>query len=212
VVVADSGAAKTNEAPVAVVGQSTFYLLVGAIALNAFVTFGFAAIFIELLQAQGLSQPDAVAFGSVLGVIAVGARALDFVGGGRWDSISTALIAGFALPVSMLLLMLGGGATWTIGGFILLYGLGSGALAVARATMPLVFYDKAEFTRAMSRIALPLNLVSAAAPPILVGVLTQFGSNALLGVAMACSGAAFVILLLLRQRRPVAVVAEPASA
>ena len=69
--------------------------------------------------------------------------------------------------------------------------------AVARATIPLVFYDKAEFAKATSRIALPLNLISAASPPVLVGLLTKFGSNALLGLAMACScGAALLILLL----------------
>jgi len=46
----------------------------------------------------------------------------------------------------------------------LLYGLGSGALAVARATIPLVFYDNVEFAKATSRIAMPLNLISAASP------------------------------------------------
>ena len=74
-----------------------------------------------------------------------------------------------------------------IAAFILLYGLGSGALAVARATIPLVFYDNVEFTRATSRIAMPLNIISAASPPILVGLLVNFGSNALLGLAMLCS-------------------------
>ena len=35
--------------------------------------------------------------------------------------------------------------------FILLYGLGSGALAVARATIPLVFYENVEFAKANYR-------------------------------------------------------------
>ena len=79
---------------------------------------------------------------------------------------------------------------------------GSGALAVARATIPLVFYDNVEFTRATSRIAMPLNIISAASPPILVGLLVNFGSNALLGLAMLCSCSALVILLWLRRHRP----------
>jgi hypothetical protein len=102
----------------------------------------------------------------------------------------------------MLLLMTGGGSHWMIAAFILIYGMGSGAFAVARATIPLVFYDRAEFTKATSRLALPLNLISAAAPPVLVGLLTQFGSTALLGLAMLCSCGALLILLWLRRLRP----------
>ena len=48
---------------------------------------------IELLKAEGLSPTQAVTFGSMLGVIQVSARGLDFLGGGRWDGITTALIA-----------------------------------------------------------------------------------------------------------------------
>ncbi|MBR1210155.1 MFS transporter [Bradyrhizobium sp. JYMT SZCCT0180] len=185
-----------------IVLKSTFYLILVALAFNAFVSFGFSAVLIELLKAEGLSPATAVTFGSMLGVIQVSARGLDFLGGGRWDGITTALFAGSAIPVGMLLLMIGGGSHWAIAAFILLYGMGSGAFAVARATIPLVFYDQAEFAKATSRLALPLNIISAASPPLLVGLLTNFGSNALLGVAMACSCGALLILLRLRKLRP----------
>jgi predicted MFS family arabinose efflux permease len=182
--------------------QSTFYLVVSTLALNAFVTFGLSAVFVELLKAEGLSPSDAVTFGSMLGIVQVSARAVDFLGGGRWDGITTGLFAGATLPAAMLVLMAGNGSYWTVALFILLYGLGSGALAVARATMPLVFYDKTEFAKASSRIALPLNLTSALAPPILVGLLGRFGSSALLGLAMLCSCTALIILVTLGRRRP----------
>ncbi|UPJ53591.1 MFS transporter [Bradyrhizobium sp. 200] len=200
-----TGEASTAAPPAsrfAIVRKSTFYLIVSAIALNAFVTFGFSAVLIELLKTEGLSPPEAVAFGSMLGVIQVSARGLDFLGAARWDGITTGLFAGLALPMAMLLLMMSGGSHWAIAAFILLYGLGSGAFAVARATIPLVFYDKAEFAKATSRIALPLNLISAASPPVLVGLLTRFGSDALLGLAMLCSCGAFLALLWLSRRRP----------
>jgi hypothetical protein len=200
---ADQAIAATLQASASpIVQKSTFYLTLSALALNAFVAFGFSAVMIELLKAEGLSPTQAVTFGSMLGVMQVSARGLDFLGGGRWDGITTGLVAGSALPVAMLLLMIGGGSYWMIAAFILLYGMGTGAFAVARATIPLVFYDQTEFTKATSRLAMPLNLISAAAPPILVGLLTQFGSNALLGLAMACSCGALLILLLLRRLRP----------
>jgi hypothetical protein len=191
--------------------RSTFYLLVATLGLYVFVTFGLGAVLIELFKAEGLSAAEAVSFGSMLGVIQVAARGIDFLGGGRWDGISTGLVAGLALPVAMLLLMTSGGTAWTVAIFMLLYGMGSGALAVARATMPLIFYDKAEFTKAMSRIALPLNVLSAVSAPILVALLTRFGSNALLGLTLICSCAALAILLLLSRRRPGVAVALAAE-
>jgi predicted MFS family arabinose efflux permease len=192
--------ASASETPI--VHKSTFLLILAALALNAFVAFGLGAVFIELLKTEGLSPTQAVTFGSMLGVIQVSARGLDFLGGGRWDGITTGIFAGGAIPVAMLLLMFGGGSHWMIAAFILLYGMGSGAFAVARATIPLVFYDSAEFTKATSRLAMPLNLISAAAPPVLVSLLTQFGSSALLGVTMMCSCGALLILLWLRRLRP----------
>lgn len=182
--------------------RSTFYLLTAGIGLNAFVAFGMSAVLIELLKAEGLSASDAVSLGSVLGVVQVSARAIDFLGGGRWDGITTGIVAGVALPIAMLLLMLSGSSFSTVAAFILLYGLGSGALAVARATMPLVFYDKAEFAKASSRIALPLNVLSATSAPVLVWLLSEFGSNSLLALTLLCSCASLAVLLMLRRRRP----------
>lgn len=182
--------------------QSTFYLLVLAIGLNAFVQFGLSAVLIELFKAEGLSAAEAVSFAATLGIVQISARAIDFIGAGRWDGISTGLVAGVALPVAMLLLMISGGSYGAIAAFILIYGLGSGALAVARATMPLVFYDRAEFAKATSRIALPINVLSAISPPILVTLLNRFGSNGLLMLTLVCSCGALAILMLLRRRRP----------
>ena len=182
--------------------RSTFLLIVASIALNAFVTFGFSAILIELLKAQGLPPAQAIAFGSALGLVQISARALDLLGGGRWDGVTTGLVAGIALPVAMTLMMLGGGAAWSVGAFILIYGLGSGALAVARATIPLAFYDKAAYAEAVAHISLPLNLMSALAPPLLAALLTRVGANAVLALAALSSSAALVLLLLLARRRP----------
>ncbi|ESZ11312.1 hypothetical protein X737_30060 [Mesorhizobium sp. L48C026A00] len=138
-------------------------------------------------------------------IVAIGTGFDDRIGAAaRLEMIAvvTCPVAGIGLPVAMLLLIVGDGTYWTVVGFILLYGLGSGALAVSRATIPLVFYDKAEFAKATSRIALPLNLISAASPPTLIGLLTQFGSHALLGLATLCSCGALLILFLLSRRRP----------
>ena len=190
------------EAPPAAKATGTFWLVVTAIALNAFVTFGISAILIELLKAEGLQPATAVVFGSALGVIQIGARGVDFLGGGRWDGIATGLFAGVALPLAMTVLVIGGGAYWSVVAFTLLYGLGSGALAVARATNPFVFFDKAAFAKKTWQISLPLNVISALAPPALAALLTEFGCNAVLGFAILCSCSALLIMFILGQRRP----------
>jgi predicted MFS family arabinose efflux permease len=184
------------------VASGTRHLIIVAISIYAFIAFGFSAVLIELLKAKGLAPAEAIAWGSALGVVQVSARGIDFLGGGRWDGLTTGFIAGLALPVAMLVLMLGQGLHWSILGFIVIYGLGSGALAVARATMPLVFYDSTAYAIVASHIALPLNMMSALAPSVLAGVLTRFGTDALLGLGLVCSCAALVILAMLGRRRP----------
>ena len=100
----DGGGGPVKAAPPPAIPRSTFGLVVCAITMNAFVNFGISAILIELLRAEGLAPAQALAFGSMLGVIQVSARGLDLLGGGRWDGITTGLVAGTALPVAMLLL------------------------------------------------------------------------------------------------------------
>ena len=103
-IVADDGGEAVKAAPPPAIPRSTFGLVVCVITMNAFVNFGIGAILIELLRAEGLAPAQALAFGSMLGVIQVSARGLDFLGGGRWDGITTGLVAGTALPVAMMLL------------------------------------------------------------------------------------------------------------
>ncbi|MBN9333645.1 MFS transporter [Devosia sp.] len=193
--------AKTTDAA-APPAQTTFYLVAAAIALNAFVTFGFSAILIELLKSLGVQSELAVGLASSLGIIQVAARAIDLMGGAKWDGLSTALIAAPALVLSLILLMVFGASWAGVFGFILIYGIGSGALAVSRATMPLVFYDKADYARALTRIALPLNLISAAAPPALIALLDGIGPQAVLIASIVCSGLALGLLVILKGRRP----------
>lgn len=199
-----AGVEPEPEAAAAPPRTSTFWLIACGITLNAFVTFGLSATLIELLIAEGLSRPDAVGYGAILGVVQVGARGIDFLGGGRWDGLTSGLFAGALVVAALILLAVGGGHRGSVALFILLYGLGSGVLAVVRATLPLAFYDRAAYARAASRIALPLNLVTAAAPPILASILTTFGREAVLLLTAGCVLTATAVFLALTRRRSIA--------
>lgn len=172
-----------------------FVMLAAAITLNSFVSWGTGSIIIQLLKSMGVGDEWALRVGSMLGVIQSSARVLDFIGGGRWSGLATGIVAATVLPVAFLLLLLGGPADWAIAVFMLLYGGASGAMAVARATMPLVFYDAAAFARASSQIALPSNIAGAFSPPLMVAVLTTFGSTAVISLGLACSLASLAMLV-----------------
>lgn len=178
-----------------------FALLVTAIALNSFVTFGVEVVGIELLQAMGTELSVAIAVASALGVFKVGGRVIDLLGGRRWDGLSTALVSGAMIPLGLAAIWLGGAGFPPVGGFLALFGIGSGAFAVARATMPLVFYRKADYAAAMSTIALPMNLINALAPPALAALLAGIGAHAVLAVLGGLSMAAFAVLLRLKALR-----------
>lgn len=180
---------------------SIFALITGAIVLNAIVTFGLSALFIELLKAEGLPPGQAITFASMLGLLQVGARLLDFVGARRWDAITTGIFATAGVMLAFGLLLLGHGTPLLIGVFVVIYGLSAGSLAVTRAIMPLSFYDGADFARASMRIALPLNVLTALAAPLFASLLTGPGPTALLATTMGFCGLALVLLLLLARRR-----------
>jgi len=203
-----SALAKPANAP----GKIVFPLLVSALTINGFVSWGFSSITIQLLRNMGTPDARAVQLGSLLGVMQVSARVLDYVGGSRWDGLTTGLIAACVLPVSFVVLMIGAPSGYAIIGFLALYGMANGVMTVANATIPLVFYDQADYARASSRIAFPRNLLAAAAPPILVSVLTQSGSDTVLTIGLACTLLSLALLGTLRfvHRKAVARLSEAA--
>lgn len=177
--------------------RRTFALLAGAISLNGFISWGFALTLIALFEARGLGRAEAVAAASAMGFVQIAARAMDFVGGTRWNGMIVALFAGALLSAGLCCLLFGSGPVAVIA-FVLLYGPATGALAVVRATLPLVFFPGDAYAAASARLALPLNLAFAAAPPFFAALLSGAGSEAALWIALAASLAALALLLALR--------------
>lgn len=178
-----------------------FVLMVTAIALNSFVTFGIEAVGIQLLRTMGMDLAGAVAVAALLGVFKVGGRVIDLVGGRRWDGLSTGIVAGAMIPLGLVAMWLGGAGPFSVGGFLLLFGVGSGAFAVARATMPLVFFARADYAAAIAAIAVPMNLINALAAPAIAALMAGIGAPATFAVLGALSVTAFAILLRLNDMR-----------
>ncbi len=177
-------------------------LITAAVALNGFVTWGFQLVVIDLFRSFAVPGYLAVGFGSAIGFIQLSARLFDFLGGNRWDGLTTGLVAAAIMPPALLALALGQGAEWSIVLFLVLYGLSSGAMSVSRATMPLVFFSSAEYGAVVARLGLPLNLAFAAAPPFFSFLLGEAGNRWTLAFALLCSLGALASMALLSRMRP----------
>jgi hypothetical protein len=106
-------------------------------------------------------------------------------------------------------MLMGGSGRTIVIVFLLLYGLASGAMSVARSTIPLAVFPPGSFARASSRLALPLNLSYAAAPPTFSAILTRGNASSALVLATVLSMIALFALatLAIRHRDP----GQPAS-
>lgn len=175
---------------------AAFWLMAGAIAANGFITWGFSLTLIPLFEDRGLSRTEAIAIASSLGLVQIGARAVDALGGRRWSGLTTGLIASTVLPLSYLLLLAGSGSA-VVFTFVALYGLAGGAMAVARSTIPLAVFPREAYARASARLALPLNLAFATAPPIFGAILTHASADTALTLATGLSTLALSLLIVL---------------
>jgi len=184
---------------------TAFWLMAGAIAMNGFITWGFSLTLIPLFEDRGLERTEAVAIASSLGLVQIAARVADALGGQRWSGLTTGLVASAVLPLSYLLLLAGSGSTVIIT-FVALYGLAGGSMAIARSTIPLAVFPRAAYARASARLALPLNLAFAIAPPTFGAILTHANADVALILAIGCSTFALALLVVLALRiRPRAV-------
>lgn len=173
------------------------WFLVAAVSLNSFVTLGMEAVGIELFKALGADLSLAVGLASLMGILKVGGRLIELIGGKRWNAVRAGIFSGTMIPVAMLIPVIFGASSSAILAYIVIFGIGSGAFAVARATMPLEFYEKSDYAAAMSMIGLPMNLVNATAPPLLSFLMAAAGPSAMLSLMIVCSGAALCLMLAL---------------
>ncbi|MCF4125540.1 MFS transporter [Methylobacterium sp. SyP6R] len=185
-----------NAAPTPI-DRARFTLLALSLAANGFFTWGFALTFIILFEAAGLDHAEALTAASFIGIAQWAGRMVDVLGGRRWSGFVLGLAAYALFPLSFVVLLM----TSSFSGALLfatLYGVASGVGAVTRATLPLQLFPAGTYARAATRLAVPLNLSFAAAPPVFVTLVTRAGPHAALWLALAISLVAFGLFFSLR--------------
>lgn len=193
-------AATTAPAPSGVPAEArsrAFLLLSLTLASGAFVFTGAMVHMIELMRGLGHGAATAVFLASLIGPSQVMVRIFELLFGHRY-SIMNSAVFGSAM------LVLGLGAALVAGGnfvmallCIVSYGIANGLKAVQRATLPLALFGRGQFGAYMGRLALPQGIVSAAAPPLIAAVLSNYGTTSALLVVFAAALLSFVTMILL---------------
>jgi len=189
----EKSAKKAALEPAPIHGPS-FTLLAASFAANGFVTWGFALTIIILFEAAGLDHAGALAAAAFIGIARWAGRMVDLLGSRRWSGFTIGLTGSALFPLSFAVLLLSNSFTGAML-FATLYGIASGITAVTRATLPLQIFPTGTYARASARLAVPLNLSYAAAPPLFTTAVTYAGPQAALWLAMAISSIAYCTLL-----------------
>jgi predicted MFS family arabinose efflux permease len=189
------GEAEQRRAPL-VLPRWRFLLLVLGLGLPNAITSGLSLVSIALLAAFGHAPATAIAIAALHGPAQIVARMVDLALGRRTTAMATALFAGAVMPLSLLPLLAGGGAGWA-SLFTVAFGVSSGLMTVVRAALPLEIGGAAGYGTLTGRIALPGNVMIAAAPPLFAAALGAGGPLAAAALAGALSLAALAALVAL---------------
>jgi hypothetical protein len=178
-----------------------FVWLSCAVSLIGFVSWGLSPTLIEVLRAHGLAAAIAITLAASTGVVQVTGRALEAVLFSTASALNSALINTVVMSLAFVLLMTAGASVPLVALFVLAYGLASGSMSVARVTLPLELFEPAAYSVHAGRLALPMTMSFAVAPPIFAAALSMGGTRAAEFVALGgCVGA---VLSMLRLRAAV---------
>jgi len=177
--------------------RRAFVLIAAATTISTFVTFGLAPSLLEIFRQYGASPALALQLGSARGIIGISARLVDMLLGRRGNPLLSAII-GIGLMLSgFLLLLVAGASTTQLVIFTLLFGFGSGVMAVARALLPLALFSRSEYGLHSARLSLPQNLANAVAPVVFTAILDRAGAPTALAVCVVLSLSSLLLVLAL---------------
>ena len=150
--------------------QPTFWLLTLFLVLTMALTSALPVHMIELLGEAGLPAAWVVGIPATIGVLQVFGRLLLFVFERRWDVHTANRWIPALLPISLLVLVLGGWQPAAALAFVLLYGLGNGMITIVKGTAMAQYVSAAHVGQLNGVVGVPIALARAAAPSI-VGLL-----------------------------------------
>ena len=189
------GAART-------IGMALFGLIGAACAA----VFGALAVhLVPILEATGLALATAVFLASLKGFAQVAGRIWEIVLGKNLEPVNLGRISIAFLPLSFLVLMLGGASFWTALAFTLLFGVANGLVTIVRGAVPLALFGAKGYGEVLGILATPYLLLAAISPAAFALVVERWGYGVgeaiLLGAGLVSLLAMEVMALWYRRRR-----------
>lgn len=165
----------TLEGPARRVAMILFGLIVAAGA----VVFGAMAVhLVPVLEATGLAAAVAVSVASLKGVAQVAGRIWDLVFARKWHAIDVGRVSIAFMPLSFLVLMLGGASFATALAFTLLFGISNGLVTIMRGAVPLALFGAKGYGEVLGILATPYLLLAAVSPAAFALIVERWGYGA----------------------------------
>jgi predicted MFS family arabinose efflux permease len=189
------GAART-------IGMALFALIGAASA----VVFGALAVhLVPILEASGLALTTAVFLASLKGFAQVAGRIWEIALGHKLKPVDLGRVSVAFLPLSFLVLMLGGANFWTALAFTLLFGVANGLMTIVRGAVPLALFGPKGYGAVLGILATPYLLLAALSPAAFAFVVERWGYDAGEAIMLAAGLVSFlameVMALWYRRRR-----------
>lgn len=151
-------------------------LLFGAIVAASAVVFGaMAAHLVPVLEASGLAGATAVWIASLKGAAQVAGRVWDLTLARKWHPIDVGRVSIAIMPLSFLVLMLGGTHFLAALTFTLLFGISNGLVTIMRGAVPLALFGTHGYGEVLGILATPYLVLAALAPAAFALVVEVYG-------------------------------------
>jgi predicted MFS family arabinose efflux permease len=200
----DAGA-KPADPPLEGTARTIGMVLFGLIGATTAVVFGAMAVhLVPILEATGLALATAVFLASLKGFAQVAGRIWDLTLARKWHPISVGRVSIAFLPLSFLVLMLGGATFWTALAFTLLFGVSNGLVTIVRGAVPLALFGAKGYGAVLGILATPYLLLAALSPAAFALVVERYGYGVgeavMLGAGLVAFLAMEVMALWYRRR------------
>jgi MFS family permease len=154
-------------------------VLFGAVAAASAVVIGALAVhLVPILEATGLAGAAAVFLASLKGVAQVAGRIWDLTLARKRHPLDIGRVSVALLPLSFVVLMLGGASFWTALAFTLLFGVSNGLVTIVRGAVPLALFGPQGYGTVLGILATPYLVLAALAPAAFALAVERWGYGA----------------------------------
>ncbi|MFI5012169.1 MAG: MFS transporter [Hyphomicrobiales bacterium] len=176
--------------------------LVPSMCLSGFISWGLSVHLVDLLRHLGAVRADAIGLASLLGLLQVSARLIDLAMGARHSPLLTGIVASALLSLAFGIAL----APWTggapVGMFMIVYGVASGSMSLARVMIPLALFGSRSYGRTSGMLAAFQNVAYAMAPLIYAALFERVGTALALWLSFGAGVLTMIgMIVLLSMRR-----------